>query len=81
MRRHSHAKRKQQRGRGPSRFKASDAKRAVKAALAAGLSIGRLEIDPQTGRISVIPGQPETTTKNPWDQVRTKNAAHEKRTP
>jgi hypothetical protein len=51
------------RGRGPARFKKTDVVRAAKAALAAGLSVERVVIDPATGKISVLvgkPGEPES---------------------
>ena len=53
----------------PSRFKQSDIVRAVKAAEAAGMRVGRFEIDP-SGRIVVIrdSGQ-EATGPNEWDVV------------
>ncbi len=44
--------------RGPSKFRKTEATRLVRAALDAGLTIKRVEIDPATGRISVIPGSP-----------------------
>jgi hypothetical protein len=44
--------------RGPARFKRTEATRAVRATLAAGLPVERVEVDPGTGRISVIVGKP-----------------------
>jgi hypothetical protein len=58
------------RGRGPAKFKRTDAARAIRAALDARLPVSRVEVDPHSGVISVIVGQPgeaTTTTENPWD--------------
>jgi hypothetical protein len=61
-----------------ARFKKTDATRAVKAALASGLSVARVEVDPHTGKIAVIVGEPASTTDpNPWDEVT--NAANKNR--
>jgi hypothetical protein len=60
-------------GRGPQTFKARDVTRAVRAVTKAGLSVARVEIDPN-GRILVIAGSPavaETNTANEWDEVLT----------
>jgi hypothetical protein len=75
-----HRKRKR-RTRGRARFKKRDAVRAVKATMeATGLAVSRVEIDPHTGKISVIVGEPDraSTTENPWDEVLT-DAADKKR--
>jgi hypothetical protein len=46
-------------GRGPTKFtKTSSVTRGAKAVLAAGLPVSRVEIDPHTGKIAVIVGQP-----------------------
>ena len=45
-------------GRGPSKFRKTEATRLVRAALDAGLSVNRVEHDPVSGRITVFPGQP-----------------------
>jgi hypothetical protein len=75
-----HRKQKR-RTRGPARFKKTDATRAVKAALGAGLSVSRAEIDPHTGKISVVVGEPASTTDpHPWDE-RVTNAANTNRAP
>jgi hypothetical protein len=39
-------------------FRKTDLVRALRAALAAGLPVERVEVDPHTGRISVIVGKP-----------------------
>jgi hypothetical protein len=41
--------------RKPCAFRQRDVARAVRGAEAAGVKIGRLEIEPHTGRISIIP--------------------------
>jgi hypothetical protein len=41
--------------RRPCAFKQRDVARAVRGAEAAGLDIGRVEIDPVTGKISIVP--------------------------
>lgn len=43
-------------GRGPSRFRPSDVTRAVKAVVAAGVEVGRIEVDKE-GRIVIIAGK------------------------
>lgn len=59
--------------RGALAFKQTDVVRAVKAARAAGLEIGRIEIE-RNGRIVIIPGpanqgHQEEEERNPWDVV------------
>lgn len=56
MRKKSKSK-KRPRERGLSRFRRTEAKRLVRAALEAGLSVARIEVDPSSGKISVIPGK------------------------
>jgi hypothetical protein len=41
-------------GRGPSTFKKEDVTRAVRAAIAAGIQVQRVEIDPATGKIVIV---------------------------
>jgi hypothetical protein len=50
-------KKKQRNSRGPSRFKRSEAARAARAVLDAGLMFDRVEVDLQTGKFSVIVGK------------------------
>ena len=41
--------------RGPCAFKQRDISRAVRGAEAAGVKIARVDIEPKTGRISIVP--------------------------
>jgi hypothetical protein len=43
--------------RGPNRFRKTELTRSVRGTLAAGLPIERVEVDPITGKINVIPGK------------------------
>lgn len=51
-----------------SRFKEIDVKRAIRATQAAGLLVTRVEIDPETGKITVIAGAADgpAESTNPW---------------
>jgi hypothetical protein len=49
------------RPRSPSRFRRVEARRLVRATLEAGLTIARVEVDPKSGTIAVIPGNAEQT--------------------
>ena len=44
-------------------------KRAVAAALAAGLQIGRVDVDHATGRVSIIPEGAKDEGANPCDRL------------
>jgi hypothetical protein len=64
--------------RAPSAFRLQDVTRAVRAVRAAGLSVGRVEVDRTTGRIAVIvadpaveapPLAPAAGDQNEWDEV------------
>jgi hypothetical protein len=59
-----HRKQKR-RTRGPAKFKKTDLVRAVKAAQASELPVARVEIDPHTGKISVVVGQPAEKNDTP----------------
>jgi DNA-binding MarR family transcriptional regulator len=55
--------------RAPSTFRQSDVTRAIKAAVAAGVEIQRVEIDPN-GRIVIITAtEAERREVNEWDRV------------
>jgi hypothetical protein len=58
----------------PAPFRQADLSRALKAAQAAGVAVGRVEIEP-TGKIVMVfgkapvPGQPAPGEPNEWDDV------------
>jgi hypothetical protein len=56
-----------------STFRKNDIKRAIQAAVAAGMQIRRVEIDKE-GKIALVPNQPgeaeSFATVNEWDEVR-----------
>jgi hypothetical protein len=57
--------------RGPCAFKQSDVTKAVKAVVAAGVNVARVEVD-KDGRIVVIAGKPAhdgagASDRNEWD--------------
>jgi hypothetical protein len=58
MSRHRQPQKKQRRNRSPLKFKKSDARRAIQAALDCEMSVARIEIDLQTGVIALIPRKP-----------------------
>jgi len=50
-------------------FRQSDVTRAVKAVVAAGVEVARVEVD-KDGRIVVVAGKPESNpASNPWDDA------------
>jgi hypothetical protein len=53
--------------RGPCKFKQRDVVRAVRAARAAGVAIGRVDIDLSTGKISIISAH-DSAKDNPLDR-------------
>ena len=61
--------------KGPQTFKGRDLTRAIKATIAAGVSVARAEIEPRTGKIVVVFGDPKnqveqiTAGGNPCDEV------------
>lgn len=53
----------------PARFRQADVTRAIKAATAAGMRVGRIEIDPN-GRIVILPESATPSRgKSSWDDV------------
>src|SRR5262245_46314079 len=57
--------------RGPNKFRKHETVRLCQAVMAAGFTIARVEHDPATGRIVVVPGKPSdvSSSGNPWDEV------------
>jgi hypothetical protein len=53
--------------RGQLTFRQTDVTRAVKAVVAAGVEVARVEVD-KDGKISVFAGKP-VTTANSWDEI------------
>jgi hypothetical protein len=51
-----------------ARFKQSDVTRAVRGAIAAGLRVGKVEIDP-SGKIIILPELMVKQRGNSWDDV------------
>jgi hypothetical protein len=65
-----------------NRFRQTEASRLMKSVMSAGLEVARVECDPLTGKVTVIPGKPAGATEpdaNAWDEVLT-NDAPKKRT-
>jgi hypothetical protein len=55
-------------GRGCLTFRQSDVTRAVKAVMAAGIKVERVEID-SVGKITIVTRQTSSTERNEWDEV------------
>ncbi|WP_210878080.1 hypothetical protein [Roseovarius autotrophicus] len=54
----------------PATVKQADVTRAVKGAVAAGLAVGRVEIDQRNGKVIIWPaGASDGTSGNEWDEV------------
>ena len=53
----------------PRRFRQSDVTRAVKGAEAAGMHIGRIEIDPNGKIVILSEAAAPSARDNPWDEV------------
>jgi hypothetical protein len=51
------------------RFTQREVQRVIKAARAMGLPIGKIEVDPGTGVITVVPGTTDTADNNEWDDT------------
>jgi hypothetical protein len=60
--------------RGPCRLKKRDVTRAVGAARAAGISIGRVDFDMETGKISIVSAA-QVTNDTPLDDWLAKHGA------
>jgi hypothetical protein len=54
--------------RGPCTFRQRDVTRAVKAVVAAGIEVERVEID-LAGKIIIVAGLARGTERNEWDEV------------
>lgn len=56
--------------RGPCTFRQQDVTRAVKATVAAGVEVARVEIE-TTGKIIIVTAKPEhvPVNGNPWDEA------------
>lgn len=53
-------------------FRQSELERSIRAMKAQGLTVGRIEIDPRSGKFVIVPGVPSPADpgkKNPWDEV------------
>jgi hypothetical protein len=55
-------------------FKQADISRAVKGALTGGMKIGRVEIDPSSGKIIIMPPEAKASEENPLDNWLRKHA-------
>jgi hypothetical protein len=64
------------RTRGLSKFKRTDLTKAAKATLAAGLPVRGIDVDPATGKITVLVGQTAEATGNDLDNWLRKKDAH-----
>jgi hypothetical protein len=81
MRHKTKSKPKQRRVRGPTRIRKTEITRAIAGVRAAGLTPGGVEIDPISGKIRVLVGEPAAagaTANNPWDEVANDQAKQER---
>jgi hypothetical protein len=66
----------------PLPFKLSELQRSIKGVQSMGLTVGRVEIDPRSGKITIVPGVIVTASGDPktnsWDEV-LPNAQNQKR--
>jgi len=65
-------------------FKQSEIERGLRAAQAHGLQVARIEIEPLTGKIIIIPQPVDSApsdgdAKNPWDEVLKHDPKNKKR--
>ena len=56
------------------RVRDRDVRRVIRATQMAGIEIGAVEVDPHTGKITIIPSKSqmaddEKSGRNPWDEV------------
>jgi hypothetical protein len=67
--------------RRPMPFKQSEVARVVRAVESRGLNVRRVDVEPRTGKISILTGSDkDAASDNPWDEVmRGKNAQDKKR--
>jgi hypothetical protein len=83
----THAQAKPKYRKAPVRFKQSEMQRAIRGAQAEGLQVGRVEVDPVSGKIIVVTvtdqstdtDQQNTNESRRWDE-RVANAKDKKRT-
>jgi hypothetical protein len=54
-------------GRAPVRFKQADVTRALRGAIAAGVEIARVEIDPRDGNIVILTPRVSSSPLDPYD--------------
>jgi hypothetical protein len=55
-------------------FKQADVSRAIKGAIVGGMNIGRVEIDPSSGKIVILPPDAKAQEENPLDKWLRKHA-------
>jgi hypothetical protein len=55
--------------RSPGRFRAREIARVMRAAVGTGMAVHAIEVDPGTGKISVLIGDTAKSSANSWDEV------------